>query len=85
MRLHKNHHVILAEEEPEEDNANRNIESITGFGLRSETTVASLRSAGEPVSDSLLVAMVLKGLPAECKTFSAIVLQRDEKDKKMKF
>lgn len=62
-----------------------NDESITGFGLRAETTVASLRSAGEPVSDSLLVAMVLKGLPAECKTFSAIVLQRDEKDKKMKF
>lgn len=26
MRLHKNHHVILAEEEPEEDNANRNID-----------------------------------------------------------
>ena len=60
-------------------------ESITGFGLRAETTVASLRSAGEPVSDSLLVAMVLKGLPAEWKTFSAIVSQRDEKDEKMKF
>jgi len=29
--------------------------------------------------------MVLKGLPAEYKTFSAIVSQRDEKDDKMKF
>ena len=37
------------------------------------------------VSDSLLIAMALKGLPAEYKTFTAIVSQRDEKDDKMKF
>lgn len=53
-------------------------ESITDYVLRAETAAASLKSAGEPVSDSLLVAMVLKGLPAEYKTFSAIVSQRDE-------
>jgi len=60
-------------------------EFITVYVLRAETAAASLKSAGEPVSDSLLVAMVLKGLPAENKTFSAIVSQLDEKDDKMKF
>ena len=34
---------------------------------------------------AILIAMVLKGLPTEYKTFSAIVLQRDKKDDKMKF
>ena len=145
MRLHKLHDVILAENEPEEDNVSKNIdtfaqliqclddqslslvirdarddsrkalqilrnhytakskprvlapyteltslqkghnESIMDYALRAETATASLKSAGEQVSHSLLVAMVLKGLPAEYKTFSAIVLQRDDKDDKMKF
>jgi len=145
MRLHKLHDVILAENEPEEDNVSKNIdafaqliqclddrslslvkrdarddgrkalqilrnhymgkskprvlalyteltslqkghdESVTDYVLRAETEAASLKSAGEPVSDSLLIAMVLKGLPAEYKTFSAIVSQRDEKDDKIKF
>ena len=43
------------------------------------------KSADEIVSDSLLIAMVLKGLPEDYKTFSAIVSQRDEKEDKMKF
>ena len=60
-------------------------ECITDYVLRAETAAASLKSAGETVSDSLLIAIVLKGLPAEYKTFSAIVSQRDEKDDKMKF
>lgn len=60
-------------------------ECITDYVLRAETAAASLKSAGETVSDSLLIAMVLKGLPTEYKTFSAIVSQRDEKDDKMKF
>lgn len=41
--------------------------------------------ANEPVSDNLLVLMVLKGWPVEYKAFSAIFSQRDEKDNKMKF
>ena len=53
--------------------------------LRAETAAASLISADEIVSDSLLIAMVLKGLPEDYKTFSAIVSQRDEKEDKMKF
>ena len=43
------------------------------------------KSADEIVSDSLLIAMVLKRLPEDYKTFSAIVSQRDEKEGKMKF
>ena len=53
--------------------------------LRAETAAASLKTTGETVSDSLLIAMVLKGLLADYKTFSAIVTQRNEKDKEMKF
>ena len=63
----------------------RHDESITDYVLRAETAAAPLKSAGEPVSDCLLVAMVLKGLPVEYKTFSAIVSQHDETDDKMKF
>ena len=58
---------------------------ITDYVLRAETAAASLKSAGETVSDSLLIAMVLKGLPPKYKTFSAIVSQRDDKDDKIKF
>ena len=38
-------------------------ECITDYVLCAETAAASLKSASETVSDSLLVAMVLKGLP----------------------
>ncbi|CAB4034762.1 Hypothetical predicted protein [Paramuricea clavata] len=37
-----------------------------------------LRNAFEAVSDALLIAMVLKGLPSNFKTFSATVVQRDK-------
>ena len=57
-------------------------ECITEYVVRAETADPSLKFAGE--SDSLLIAMVLKGQPPEYKTFSAIVSQRDEKDDKMK-
>ena len=38
-------------------------ESVTDYVLRAETASTMLKSAGEDVSVSLLVAMVLKGLP----------------------
>ena len=60
-------------------------ECITDYILRAETVATSLKSAGETVIDSLLIATVLKGLPLEYKTFSAIVSQWDKKDDKMKF
>ena len=60
-------------------------ECITDYVLSAEAAAASLKTTGETVSDSLLIAMVLKGLPADYKTFSAIVTQHDEKDDEMKF
>ena len=52
-------------------------EPVTDYVIRAETAAAALRSAGETVSDSLLIAMVLKGLPVEFKTFSTIITQRE--------
>ena len=60
-------------------------ESITDYVLRAETAAALLKSADEIVSGSLLIAMLLKDLPENYKTFSAIVWQSDEKEDKMKF
>ena len=46
--------------------------------IRAETAATALKNADEVVSDPLLIAMVLKGLPKNFKTFSAIVIQRDK-------
>ncbi|CAB4032274.1 myosin heavy fast skeletal muscle [Paramuricea clavata] len=54
-------------------------EDITDYMLRAETSATSLKSAGEQVSDSLLIAMIIKGLPsAEYKPFSTVVTQKDK-------
>ena len=46
--------------------------------LRVETVATTLKTAGEVVSDSLLVAMLLKGLPPEFMPFSTVITQRDK-------
>ena len=53
-------------------------ENVTDYIIRAETAATSLKTAGETISDSLLVAMVLKGLPVEYKTFSTVVAQKDK-------
>ncbi len=40
-------------------------ESLTDYVVRGETAAALLKNAGETVSDNLLIAMILKGLPSE--------------------
>ena len=55
-------------------NKNHN-ESMTDYIIRAETTASSLRDAGKTVSDGLLIAMVLKGLPAAYKPFVTVVTQ----------
>ena len=54
-------------------------ESVTDYMLRAETAATSLKSAGETISDSLLIAMIIKGLPStEYKPFSTVVTQKDK-------
>ena len=44
-------------------------ETLTDNVLRGETAAALLKNAGETVSDNLLIAMILKGLPMEYQPF----------------
>ena len=54
-------------------------ESVTDYMLRAETAATLLKSAGETISDSLLIAMIIKGLPsAEYKPFSTVVTQKNK-------
>ena len=53
-------------------------ESVTDYIICAETAATSLKSAGETISESLLIAMVLKGLPAKFKPFSTVVTQKDK-------
>jgi len=46
--------------------------------IRAETAAASLKRAGEVISDSLLVAMVIKGLPVEYEPFNTVITQKKE-------
>ena len=55
-----------------------NTEGATEYMIRAETASASLKSAGETISDSLLIAMIIKGLPEDYKTFCTVVTQRKE-------
>ena len=45
--------------------------------IRAETAATLLKAAGEVISDGLLVAMTLKGLPTSYKTFATIVMQKE--------
>lgn len=53
-------------------------ETLTDYVLRGETAAALLKNAGETVSDNLLIAMILKGLPTEYRSFVTVTTQRRE-------
>ena len=53
-------------------------ESVTDYIIKAEKGATALRDAGETVSDSLLTAMTMKGLPEEYKPFVVVVTQRDK-------
>ena len=56
----------------------RSTESTTDYVIRAENASTALQDAGEVVSDGLLVAMVLKGLPPQFKSFVVVVTQSDK-------
>ena len=53
-------------------------ECVTDYILRAENAATGLREVGEEISDGLLVAMVLKGLPPPFQSFVAVVTQSDK-------
>ena len=52
-------------------------ESTTDYLIRAEAAVAAFRNSGETVGDSLLIAMILKGLPSNFNTFKTVTTQKD--------
>ena len=50
-------------------------EDLTGYIIRSETATTALKNAGEIISDGLLIAMILKGLPSTYKPFVVFTTQ----------
>ena len=60
-------------------------ESVTDYVIRGETAAAALNSVGESVSDSLLIAMLLKGLPEGYKPFVVVVTQSDKQQTFIEF
>ena len=54
-------------------------ETVTDYVFRAETAAAALKNCGENITDSLLIVMVLKGLPESFKPFVVVVTQSDSK------
>lgn len=53
-------------------------ETITDYIIRAEKAVTSLRNAKEVISDGLIIAMILKGLPDSYKPFAIHTTQSSE-------
>ena len=52
-------------------------ETVTEYVLKAEQLAAALKAANENVSDSLLIAMVLDGLPREFMAFVTVITQTE--------
>jgi len=51
---------------------------VTDYVIRAETTATALKGVGEIISDGLLSAMVMKGLPKEFKSFVVVTTQNEK-------
>ena len=56
----------------------RENESAMDYMLHAEKSATALRDAEEVISDALLIAMVLKGLPNEYNMFTTVIVQREK-------
>ena len=54
-------------------------EDVTDYLIRAEKAATGLRSAEETISDNLIIAMLLKGLPAAFNSFVVVHTQTDQK------
>lgn len=55
-----------------------NNESVTDYLIRAENIITALRDAGETMSDGLIIAMILGGLPDCFKPLAVHVTQNDD-------
>lgn len=53
-------------------------ETVTDYIIQDEKAVTSLRNAKENISDGLIIAMILKGLPESYKPFTIHITQSKE-------
>ena len=53
-------------------------ENVTNYLIRAETICNSLKTAGENISDSLLMAITMNELPDRFNTFCTVMTQKDE-------
>ena len=53
-------------------------ESTTDYMIRAEAAAAALKNSGETIGDSLLIAMILEGLPSSFNSFKTVVTQKDK-------
>ena len=53
-------------------------ETVTDYIIKAEKTSTYLKNAGETIGDGLLVAMLMKGLPNEYRTFCTVITQREK-------
>ena len=60
-------------------------ECVTDYMLRAEASMAALKNAGEEVGDSLLIAMILKGLPPKFKAFNTVSTQKGKQPTYLEF
>jgi len=52
-------------------------EDVTDYIIRAERAATGLNAAGETITDNLVIAMILKGLPEEYKSFVVVHTQMD--------
>lgn len=63
----------------DEDNSRQQAESVTSYIIHTEMNITTLRNAEETLSNALLIAVILRGLPESLKLFSIPITQSEKK------